>query len=168
MSVRLSRARTEQDWRAAAELLAEYLGWLSAVGIDLAAAQPAAGPEFEDMRRYYRPPEGALIVARIANRPVGMVGVRRLAGSLGELKRMYTSPAARGRGLGRILVAEAVTAANELGFTELRLQTKPGLMPAAHRLYHEFGFAEVTPYGGLAVEDVATLGLDLAGVCAVT
>jgi GNAT superfamily N-acetyltransferase len=135
----------------------------AAVGADVTAAQPTAGAEFTDPARFYRPPDAALVLARVAGRPAGIVGVHRLTRTAAELKRMYLRQAARGRGLGRALLAEAVAAATDLGFDELLLQTHPGAMPAAHDLYRGYGFLPARPYHDLGVAGVVTLGLDLAG-----
>ncbi|OZM76747.1 GNAT family N-acetyltransferase [Pseudonocardia sp. MH-G8] len=160
--VRLTRAATYADWAGAAQLLEEYRRWLhGAMGLDLTTAQRGAGDEFSDLPSFYRPPDGFLIVAWAGARPVGMVGVHRYAGSIGELKRMYASPTARGMGVGRALVTEAVSAAADLGFTEIWLQTEPDTMAAAHRLYREAGFADIPAYHDLGVAGVATLGLQL-------
>lgn len=162
MTVTLSTATTDPDWAAAALLLGEYRRWLdAAMGLELATAQPAAGGEFGDLARFYRPPDGALILAWSGRRPIGMVGVHRLEGSIGELKRMYATPAARGLGVGRALVDAAIAAAAAFGFEELRLQTEPNAMPAAYRLYREAGFVDIPPYHDLGVAGVATLGLCL-------
>jgi GNAT superfamily N-acetyltransferase len=165
VTVALSPATTETDWAAAAGLLDEYRRWLdAAMGLDLTTAQPAAGGEFGDLARFYRPPDGVLILAWLGRRPIGIVGVRRYEGAIGELKRMYATPASRGLGVGRALVDAAVAAAVELGFEELRLQTEPNAMPAAHRLYREAGFVDIPPYHDLGVAGVATLGLRLAAI----
>jgi hypothetical protein len=65
-------------------------------------------------------------------------------------------------GVGRALVTEAVSAAADLGFTEIWLQTEPDTMTAAHRLYREAGFADIPAYHDLGVAGVATLGMQLA------
>ncbi|WP_328307704.1 GNAT family N-acetyltransferase [Actinomycetospora sp. NBC_00405] len=160
--IAVSRARTAGDWRAAATLLDEYRRWLAdAAAIDLTVAQPDADIEFSDLERFYRPPDGVLVVAWAGRAPAGMAGVHRLAGAVGELKRMYVRPHARGLGVGRALLVEAIEAALDLGFLELRLQTKPATMADADRLYREHGFVDIAPYADLGVEGVADLGLVL-------
>jgi GNAT superfamily N-acetyltransferase len=164
VGVTLSAATGESEWAAAARLLDDYRRWLdAAMGLDLAAAQPSAGGEFGDLAGFYRPPDGVLVLAWLDSRPVGMVGVHRYAGPIGELKRMYAVPAARGRGVGRALLSAAVDAGTALGFDELWLQTEPGTMAAAHRLYREAGFVDIPPYHDLGVAGVVTLGRRLAG-----
>ncbi|MBW0093390.1 GNAT family N-acetyltransferase [Pseudonocardia sp. KRD-184] len=156
------RARTDQDWAAAGHLLAEHRRWVSAaVGSDVTATQPAAEVEFAEPARFYRPPEGALILARAGRAAAGIVGVHRLGGSCAELKRMYLRPWARGRGLGRALLDEAVAVAIDLGYEEMLLQTHAGAMPVAHHLYRQHGFVPTTSFHDLGVESVVTLGLDL-------
>lgn len=156
------RARTEQDWAAAGQLLTEHRRWMStAIGSDVTATQPASEVEFTDPARFYRPPEGALILAREGRGAAGIVGVHRMGGSSAELKRMYLCPWARGRGLGRALLDEAVAAAIDLGFDELLLQTHAGAMPVALHLYRQYGFVPTASFHDLGVEDVVTLGLDL-------
>jgi GNAT superfamily N-acetyltransferase len=160
--IAVCRARAAGDWRAAATLLDEYRRWLAdAASIDLTVAQPGADTEFTDLGQYYRPPAGVLVVAWIDGVPAGMAGVHRLAGAVGELKRMYVRPGARGLGVGRALLAEAISAARDLGFLEVRLQTKPATMPAADGLYREHGFVDIEPYADLGVEGVANLALVL-------
>ncbi|MDN5796674.1 MAG: GNAT family N-acetyltransferase [Intrasporangium sp.] len=159
-SVAVSRINADADWHSAALLLTEYQRWLGReLGLDLAAAQPAAGAEFEDLARFYRPPNGLLLVGFAQRRPAGIVGVHRLTGAVGELKRMYVTPWARGRGLGRTPVTEAFAASGDLGFYELRLQTKPDAMAHADRLYRELGFREIPSYADLGVHGVTALAL---------
>jgi GNAT superfamily N-acetyltransferase len=162
MGITLARAATPSDWDAAARLLAEHQQWVAdALDLDLTAAQPEAGGEFTDPASFYRPPDGALVLVRSGQQPIGIVGIHRYAGTVGELKRMYVQPAARGHGIGRVLVTAALAAAAELGFTELWLQTEPATMAAAHRLYRDAGFVDIPPYHDLGIAGVATLGLRL-------
>lgn len=159
--VTVTRAGSDGDWRAAASLLDDYRRWLThAVDFDPIQAQPTAGTEFDDLSHFYRPPRGALVLAWTEGRPTGLVGVHRLRGPVGELKRMYVAPSARGLGVGRALVAEALAAATDLGLDELRLQTKPEVMAAADRLYRKFGFVDIASYADIGVPGVATLAVD--------
>lgn len=164
MGVTVARVVNRRDWAAAARLLAEHRRWVAdALDLDLGTAHPDAGGEFTDPSRFYRPPGGVLVMAKSGRRPIGVVGVHRYAGEVGELKRMYVSPAGRGRGAGRGLVAAALAAAVELGLAELWLQTEPETMSVAYRLYREAGFVDIPPYHDLGVTGVVTLGLRLPG-----
>ncbi|MEM6955307.1 MAG: GNAT family N-acetyltransferase [Myxococcota bacterium] len=59
-------------------------------------------------------------VARIAGKPVGMAALKIAAG---EVKAVYVSEAARGRGVARGLMDAVEEKARELGLTRLRLET---------------------------------------------
>lgn len=91
------------------------------------------------------PPTGVFLLARDGSGPVGCVAVRRLNDDDCELKRMYVDPAARGRGIGRELVAAAERAALEFGATTLKLDTRSDLVEA-RTLYVSCGFVEIPAY----------------------
>ena len=69
------------------------------------------------------------------------------AAPVGEVKRLYVRPAARGTGTGRRLVAAVVDAARAIGYRTLCLDTLDG-MREARSLYESFGFATTTRYYG--------------------
>lgn len=91
------------------------------------------------------PPTGMFLLARDASGPVGCVAVRRLDDGDCELKRMYVDPAARGRGIGRGLVAAAERTALEFGATTLKMDTRADLVEA-RTLYTSCGFSEIPAY----------------------
>jgi GNAT superfamily N-acetyltransferase len=90
------------------------------------------------------PPRGQYVVLAVDGRPVAGGGVRRLEGTIGEVKRMYVEPAHRGGGLGRRLLAEIEAAARDLGMDRLRLDTS-GWMPA---FYASAGYTPIPDYNG--------------------
>lgn len=61
-----------------------------------------------------------------------------------EVCKMTVSPAARGTGLGRRLLAACETAAREVGAPRLYLETNSVLAPAIS-LYESFGFVHLPP-----------------------
>jgi GNAT superfamily N-acetyltransferase len=65
---------------------------------------------------------GELVVARLAGRLVGAVRVRRLDDGLGEFGMLVASPADRGVGIGRDLVAFAERWAREQGLGRMQLE----------------------------------------------
>jgi GNAT superfamily N-acetyltransferase len=65
---------------------------------------------------------------------------------VGELKRMYVVPPARGRGLSRLLLAALVEAARERGMTALVLETGTE-QPEAIALYASSGFVAMPVFG---------------------
>jgi GNAT superfamily N-acetyltransferase len=93
------------------------------------------------------PPDGVFVVAVEDGSPVAGGGVRRLEAGVGEIKRMFVVPAARGRGLGRRVLAELEAAAVELGYRRLRLDTALS-MGEAMALYRSAGYRDIPDYNG--------------------
>lgn len=90
-------------------------------------------------------PHGRYLIGRLDGDPVAGGGVRRLAGGVGEVKRMYVVPAHRGRGVAAALLGALEDAARTLGYRTLRLDTGP-LQDAAQRLYRRAGYAPIDRY----------------------
>ncbi|MFZ1963366.1 MAG: GNAT family N-acetyltransferase [Roseiarcus sp.] len=107
-------------------------------GFDPAAAHPLRD---EDMT----PPAGFFFVARLAGRPVGCGALRRIDDATGEIKRMWTAPAARRLGVARRIIATIEATARAAGLTTLRLDTHRALKEA-QALYRKLGFEDVAPF----------------------
>jgi putative acetyltransferase len=56
-----------------------------------------------------------------------------------ELVKMYLSPAARGKGIGRLLIEKALAFATESGYRNVYIETMPELRKAMS-VYEKFGF----------------------------
>jgi GNAT superfamily N-acetyltransferase len=84
----------------------------------------------------------ALWVAVDGDDVIGSVALRDLGDGAVELKRMYLRPSARGRGLGKELLALALEWSREHGFDRVRLDTSERMV-AAQRLYEAHGFVRV-------------------------
>jgi putative acetyltransferase len=93
----------------------------------------------------YAAPTGCLLLSLDNEIPIGCVAMRDLGGGTCEMKRLYVSPAGRGRGVGRQLVSEIILMAEQAGFRRMVLDTLPE-MDRAITLYREFGFVEIAPY----------------------
>ena len=106
---------------------------------------------------------GAFLVVYRGDVPVGCGAVRLLDAETGELKRMYVSPAERGRGLGRLLVVELEAEARALGARRLVLETGTR-QQAALALYHAAGFRRIPLYGEylLSPDTSVCLGKELS------
>jgi GNAT superfamily N-acetyltransferase len=99
----------------------------------------------EDVRR----PRGAFVVARLDGPAVGCGALRPLPGgdpSIAEVKRMYTAPEARGRGVARALLRRLAAVAAELGYAQVVLETGTR-QPEAMALYAAEGWVPLAPYG---------------------
>lgn len=95
--------------------------------------------ELDHLEDKYGLPGGRLYLAYVDGRPAGCVGMRKLDGSTGELKRLYVRPAFRGQHLGRLMVERIISDARSLGYTRLMLDTMPELVSARH-MYESMGF----------------------------
>jgi GrpB-like predicted nucleotidyltransferase (UPF0157 family)/GNAT superfamily N-acetyltransferase len=103
-------------------------------------AEIAAGPPRDLM-----PPAGTLLLVRVDGEPAGLGGVRHLDTDVAEVKSMYLSPAHRGKGLARALLAELEAIAREHGCRASRLDTSDYLTDAV-KLYRAAGYREVPDY----------------------
>jgi GNAT superfamily N-acetyltransferase len=110
------------------------------------------------------PPQGVFVVAYLGGEPVGCGAVRPLvedaagrlvplplehpggATAIGEIKRMYTAPVARRRGVSRALLARLETEAVRLGYRRLQLETGDR-QPEAIALYESAGYRRIPTYG---------------------
>lgn len=93
----------------------------------------------------FRPPRGCFLVARLLGRPVGCGALRVIDDEIGEIKRMWVAPQARGLGIGRRLLIEIERNARTHKVRVLRLETNESLKEA-HALYRSAGYTEVEPF----------------------
>jgi DNA-binding MarR family transcriptional regulator/predicted GNAT family acetyltransferase len=91
------------------------------------------------------PPNGFFVLARIDGRPVGCGGLRRIDKHIGEIKRMWTAPEARGQGVARRVLHELETLAREAGVDTLRLDTNRVLVET-QAMYRREGYREIVRY----------------------
>lgn len=82
------------------------------------------------------------VVQDADGRIVGCAGLLPLNNARAELCRMYIEKRARGRGLGRRLLEDMLSAARAGGFAEVWLETNSALQQAI-RLYSAYGFRPV-------------------------
>ena len=138
--MRVARPQSEDEWRHARRLIEEYAASLH---VDLGFQNLAH--ELEHLASEYAPPAGAFLLAVDKDAYVGCVGLRQFSDDTGEVKRLYVSPAARGRGVGRVLAEGIVAAAKQLGYARLLLDTLPS-MKEAQSMYMSMGFTPTAPY----------------------
>jgi len=99
----------------------------------------------------YGPPDGRLLLASVDGAPAGCVALRRLAGDVCEMKRMYVDQRFRGQRVGVALSERVLADARALGYRAMRLDTSMRQAEALG-LYRRFGFAEIEPYYDVAPE----------------
>jgi GNAT superfamily N-acetyltransferase len=103
------------------------------------------GDERDLTATMFDPPHGAFLVARrghTAGPPLGGVGVRAIHPGVGQIRRLWVDPSARGQGIARALMAAVEDAARELGLHDLRLGTGDR-QPEAVALYASAGWERV-------------------------
>ena len=155
MSIRLAAPGSREEWREARLLIEEYAASLN---VDLCFQN--IGHELEHLAEEYGPPSGAFLLARENGVALGCVGLRRTAEGVGEMKRLYAVPAARGKGVGRMLAEAIVAAARDLGFASVVLDTLP-TMKEAQALYASLGFKPTSAYRFNPIQGTAYLELRL-------
>jgi DNA-binding MarR family transcriptional regulator len=95
----------------------------------------------------FRPPQGAVLLATSDGLTLGTVSLRTLSPGLGEVKRLYITPEARGLGLARRLMRAIEDQARSLGLRRLNLDTN-GTLTRAVALYQSEGWLPCAPYSG--------------------
>ena len=153
--VQISAATSAADFAAARQLFREYA---DSLGFDL---------DFQDFETElatlpgeYKPPMGALLLARQAGDVLGCVALRRLDDATCEMKRLYVRPDGRSAGVGRALAEAAITAGARAGYRRMWLDTVPS-MAAARALYRSLGFREIGPYRFNPIPGTSFLELEL-------
>jgi GNAT superfamily N-acetyltransferase len=99
----------------------------------------------------FAPPRGAFLVAYAGDELVGCAGWRA-RGTDAELKRMFTTPAARGRGVARKVLTAIEESARERGYKRVILETGDK-QPEAIALYIKCGYERIEDFGYYAGED---------------
>ena len=90
----------------------------------------------------FAPQHGCMLVARLFGEPMGCGALRVLEPGIGEIKRMWISPHARGLGIGRRLLGELERVAKRRRLRAVRLDTNESLTEAL-RLYRSAGYREI-------------------------
>lgn len=110
--------------------------------------------DLSDIREHYDARGGRLeLIESPPGSPVGVLGWRPAADGVLELKKLYLSRDARGRGLGRAALERVVGHARATGCRVIVLETA-AVLARANRLYTRFGFV---PVCGAEAASFATL-----------
>ena len=140
---------TNEDFAAAADLMAELGDWDSAeteklgfraqdvVDFYYAAGGAPAGA--------YAPRSGLTLLGYAEADVGGCIAYRQLEPVICELKRLYVRPRFRGAGLGRGLVSNLIARARAARYTRMRLETV-SFMGDAIRMYEAMGFVRRAPH----------------------
>ena len=162
----IREAEGGRDLALARELFVEYAASLP---IDLCFQ--GFDEEVASLPGRYAPPSGRLFLAGAPGEAVGCIALRALdpppealggasAAPVGEVKRLYVRPVARGTGTGRRLAATVVDAARAIGYRTLCLDTMRS-MREARALYASLGFATTHRYYGPPLDDIVYYAMKL-------
>lgn len=149
----VTAVQSESDIAAIRTLFEAYT---QSLGIDLTFQ--AYESELADLPGNYAKPAGALLLARDEyGEAIGCVALRSLRDKeIAEMKRLYVSPAGRGKGLGIALAEAIIHEARDLGYKAIRLDTLP-TMKSAQALYTLLGFTCIPPYYTTPIADTVFL-----------
>jgi putative acetyltransferase len=156
MTVLVRPATSAGDIAEARRLLEQY-----EASLDVDLRYQGFEEELAGLPGAYAPPRGRLLLAVDGSAPAGCVALRPLGDDVGEMKRLYVSPAARGRRVGRLLAETVIREARLIGYCRMRLDTLPS-MKEALALYRALGFEEIAPYYASPVAGTRFLELLLA------
>ncbi len=154
--LRVHQARTVEELEHVRLLFLEYAAWL-AVPLDFQGFDA----EVDGLPGEYAPPHGRLLLADDDGLLAGCVALHAWDGDVCEMKRLFVRSAARGRGVGRALVARVIEEARAAGYRAMRLDSLARRMREAVTLYRQLGFVEIAPYRHNPHEDALYLELDL-------
>ena len=137
----------ERDDAAVAAIIREVMPEFGASGAGFAINDPEVtwmSRAYQDARSLY------LVVVDEGGVVMGGGGIAPLAGgdaTTCELRKMYFSKIARGRGAGRALITRLLDEAKARGFQRCYLETLTG-MDAAQHLYEKVGFVRIASAQG--------------------
>lgn len=123
---------------------------IAALNAELSARYPEPGAtHFRLAEDETAPGRGAFLVAYQEGEAVGCGALRTIEPGVGEIKRMYVRPAARGRGIGRVVLEALEEEARRLGLRRLVLETGTRQSEAL-ALYERSGYGRIPPFGEYA------------------
>jgi putative acetyltransferase len=104
-----------------------------------------------------------VVVLFIENKPVACGAIKPFDDTSAEVKRMYTLPEFRGKGVATLVLHELEKWAAELGYIECVLETGKR-QPDAIQLYKKNGYTETANYGQyVGVENSVCFSKNLHG-----
>ena len=120
-------------------------GLVTAALADLGERYGGSGDDTPVSAADFEPPRGTFLVAYADGEPVGC-GAWRRHGDAAELKRMFTTHAARGRGVARRVLRAVEDSAREHGITRIVLECG-WKQPEAIALYKSSGYDVIENFG---------------------
>ena len=148
------RAAEGADLEVVRMLLREYAAYLNASVGEEHICLENYEKELATLPAPYQAPGGVILLALVDAEPAGVIALKPLtplrsafAGERAcEMKRLWVRPQFRGLRLGRLLSERLIEEAGARGYTAIYLDTMPGTMQAANRIYANLGFTAVERY----------------------
>jgi putative acetyltransferase len=149
------RATGDADLDVVRTLLREYAAYLNASVGEEHICLGNYEKELMTLPAPYQSPDGVILLATVAGEAAGVIALKPLTPLRSavpderacEMKRLWVRPQFRELRLGRLLSERLIDEARVRGYTAIYLDTMPGTMQAANRIYTELGFAPVERYG---------------------
>jgi GNAT superfamily N-acetyltransferase len=153
--VLLRRVESPGELAVAAVLAREFGDWATEQArAELGIVIPAEADHPASVLDEVLESGGRLYVAEVIGEAVGVGGLKLLSKSVGEIKRMFVRPTARGLGVGRTIVQQLVNDARTLQCATIFLESAP-FMHSALALYRSVGFVASDAYPGREFEGAA-------------
>ena len=99
-------------------------------------------------------PRSVFIVARLDGRPVACGALRPKSEYVAEVKRMYTEPDVRGRGVARRVLSALEKQARDFGYESIVLETGVR-QPEALKVYEAMGYKRIACYDEFANSELS-------------
>lgn len=149
MTISITAQTVLPDRRSFEPMMADYytlmVGKFRTAGGPEVATDGLVDGVWQDIDAYL-PPNGQLVLAHEADGTlVGCGFLKKIRDDAGELKRLYVLPRMQGQGLGRRLIEARITAAHEMGLTDLYADTVAGNRGMLS-LYDQLGFKLIDRY----------------------
>ena len=151
----LRRIESAAELADARVLAREFGDWATErARIELGIVIPAEADHRAEMLDELLESGGRLYVAEVDGESAGVGGLKLLSPTVGEVKRMFVRPTARGLGVGRLIVQQLIDDARALGCETIYLESASFMHPA-HALYRSVGFVPSDSYFGREFEGAA-------------
>lgn len=137
LTVERESARTDEATRLINALFAELYGRYGYEGSSPFEPEQVASDK------------GTFVVARLGGTAVGCGAIRLYEPGVGEVKRVYVAPEARGKGIGKSIMQALEHLGSEAGLHSLVLETGI-LQPEAMTLYESLGYQRIPSFGAYA------------------
>ena len=98
----------------------------------------------------FTPPKGKILIAQKSKKCVGTASIKKIRPETAEIKRMYVKPEYQGKGIGNLLLENALEEAKRMNAKEILLDSPPPFKPS-HQLYEKHGFKIFQEYPEVAI-----------------